>query len=416
MQHETKHIFTKAKDISLSKEEKELLRARIDRFVAGHPPKLGASIAGASPRQWFTPWEMLSVVAAHARMPIAIALILVISGGTALAAQGALPGDPLYAVKNLTETIESKVAVGAKASAGVEAKHALARLSEAETLAAQGKLDEKRTAQVKERLGADLAAMNESVVALEAKGDAEGAARVSGRFAEGLGEHFDAFLTLSDEVADTISDAKPLIREVASSLRLRGKHTRAQATEEVQTLSLMAPSSLQETAHDASKRGERTGAEVSASAEMEIALRKITDVRAFLDGQAVSASTEEILDKAYERLREAEGGVSEGQEMLSQGDYVGAYVFFKEAEFAALEARLIYTLSTAAQKHGRGSSEVEAKLKIETEIEVEEEETSGRGASLEEGADSDGGSVSDDGTPENGKGSLPALPDINVRL
>ena len=416
MQHETKHIFTKAKDISLSKEEKELLRARIDRFVAAHPPKLGASIAGASPRQWFTSWEMLSVVAAHARMPIAIALILVISGGTALAAQGALPGDPLYAVKNLTETIESKVAVGAKASAEVEVKHALARLSEAETLAAQGKLDEKRTAQVKERLGADLAAMNESVVALEAKGDAEGAARVSGRFAEGLGEHFDAFLTLSDEVADTISDAKPLIREVASSLRLRGKHTRAQATEEVQTLSLMAPSSLQETAHDASKRGERTGAEVSASAEMEIALRKITDVRAFLDGQAVSASNEEILDKAYERLHEAEGGVSEGQETLAEGDYVGAYVFFKEAEFAALEARLIYTLSTAAQKHGRGSSEVEAKLKIETEIEVEEEETSGRGASLEEGADSDGGSVSDDGTPENGKGSLPALPDINVRL
>ena len=416
MQHETKHIFTKAKDISLSKEEKELLRARINNFVAAHPPKLGASIAGASPRQWFTSWEMLSVVAAHARMPIAIALILVISGGTALAAQGALPGDPLYAVKNLTETIESKVAVGAKASAEVEVKHALARLSEAETLAAQGKLDEKRTAQVKERLGADLAAMNESVVALEAKGDAEGAARVSGRFAEGLGEHFDAFLTLSDEVADTISDAKPLIREVASSLRLRGKHTRAQATEEVQTLSLMAPSSLQETAHDASKRGERTGAEVSASAEMEIALRKITDVRAFLDGQAVSASNEEILDKAYERLHEAEGGVSEGQETLAEGDYVGAYVFFKEAEFAALEARLIYTLSTAAQKHGRGSSEVEAKLKIETEIEVEEEETSGRGASLEEGADSDGGSVSDDGTPENGKGSLPALPDINVRL
>ena len=416
MPDHTEHIFTKAKDISLSKEEKELLRARINSFVAEHPPKPGASIAGASPRQWFTSWEVLSVVAAHARMPIAIALILVISGGTALAAQGALPGDPLYAVKNLTETIESKVAVGAKASAEVEAKHALARLSEAETLAAQGKLDEKRTAQVKERLGADLAAMNASVGELEAKGDTEGAARVSGRFAEGLGEHFDAFLTLSGEVADTISDANPLIREVASSLRLRGKHTRAQATGEVQALSLMAPSSLQEAEPDTSKRGERTGAEVSASAEMEIALRKITDVRAFLDGQAVSASTEEILDKAYERLHEAEGGVSEGQEMLSQGDYVGAYVFFKEAEFAALEARLIYTLSTAAQKHGRGSSEVEAKLKIETEIEVEEEETSGRGASLEEGADSDGGSVSDDGTPENGKGSLPTLPDIDVRL
>src|SRR3989338_2514605 len=414
MQHETKHIFTKAKDISLSKEEKELLRARINNFVAAHPPKLGASIAGASPRQWFTSWEMLSVVAAHARMPIAIALILVISGGTALAAQGALPGDPLYAVKNLTETIESKVAVGSKASAEVEAKHALARLSEAETLAAQGKLDEKRTAQVKERLGADLAAMNASVGELEAKGDTEGAARVSGRLAEGLGEHFDAFLTLSGEVADTISAANPLIREVASSLRLRGKHTRAQAGE-VQALSLMAPSSLQEAEPDTSKRGERTGAEVSASAEMEIALRKITDVRAFLDGQAVSASTEEILDKAYERLHEAEGGVSEGQEMLSEGDYVGAYVFFKEAEFAALEARLIYTLSTSPQKHGGGSSETEAKLKIETEIEVEAEETSGRGASLVE-SEGNGSGASDDGTSDKGKGSLPALPDINVRL
>jgi len=70
-----------------------------------------------------------------------LALVLVVGTGTAYAAESALPGDALYTIKvNVEEPIQGALATSPQAKAQWSAELATRRLSEAETLAAQGKL------------------------------------------------------------------------------------------------------------------------------------------------------------------------------------------------------------------------------------------------------------------------------------
>ena len=78
-----------------------------------------------------------------ARVAVAGVLVLVLAGGgTAYAAQGALPGSPLYAVKiNVNEPVKVALAAGPRAKAAAEESIAQTRVEEAQALEVQGRLD-----------------------------------------------------------------------------------------------------------------------------------------------------------------------------------------------------------------------------------------------------------------------------------
>lgn len=61
---------------------------------------------------------------------VATFLIVAMTGGTVMAAKGALPGDTLYPVKRIAEKVESTLAPTPAVKANVEASHASERLNE----------------------------------------------------------------------------------------------------------------------------------------------------------------------------------------------------------------------------------------------------------------------------------------------
>jgi len=104
-----------------------------------------AAIFGApSPLTLRTPARSPYALFANTWMRALAALVLVAGAGTgtAFASQGALPGQPLYAIKTkVVEPVELALASSAAAKASVHAQIAQARVAEAEALAQKGSLD-----------------------------------------------------------------------------------------------------------------------------------------------------------------------------------------------------------------------------------------------------------------------------------
>jgi hypothetical protein len=121
-----KKLNTESDHIKLTPDEKSAMRAAI----------FGAPKAAPSPFIFFASHRFLTALAA-------LVLVVLAGGSTAVyAAQGALPGQPLYALKTkVLEPVEVALAPTSAAKARVETQIATRRVAEAQTLAAQGKLD-----------------------------------------------------------------------------------------------------------------------------------------------------------------------------------------------------------------------------------------------------------------------------------
>lgn len=97
-------------------------------------------------------------------------IALMVSGGTAVAAQGALPGDTLYPVKlHVNENVRSAFAVGANAQARLEAELLKERVEEAETLATEGRLEGDAAIDVTSRITAQARATADAAAAADAE-------------------------------------------------------------------------------------------------------------------------------------------------------------------------------------------------------------------------------------------------------
>src|SRR5258708_36151599 len=133
-------LFQEAKSTRLSGDEKSLIRSALQNHVRKVLPER-LHMYDRSNKQSFN--------LTYKPMPILIAILLVLGGGTSFAAQSALPGNPLYTVKvNVNEKVEGMLSLSDEAKANWEAVLAGRRLTEAENLAAQSKLDAQTRAQL----------------------------------------------------------------------------------------------------------------------------------------------------------------------------------------------------------------------------------------------------------------------------
>jgi hypothetical protein len=120
----TEQFHTKGQEIRMSDAERS-------RVYSALQAKMAEGSAVASP--YWSPF--------FSRGLAALGLVLFISGGTAYAAEGALPGDLLYPVKvGAVEPVEGALAFSDEAKAGWNARVATARLDEAQALAEKGAL------------------------------------------------------------------------------------------------------------------------------------------------------------------------------------------------------------------------------------------------------------------------------------
>lgn len=119
-------LFDAVRSTTLSDDERARLRAHADAYASAHPAIVSPYFS------WLR--RPLPILAA-------VLIVAVLGGGTAYAAEGALPGDALYSVKvHVNEPIAEALAVTPKEQATVNANIATERLNEAQQLAAKGRL------------------------------------------------------------------------------------------------------------------------------------------------------------------------------------------------------------------------------------------------------------------------------------
>jgi hypothetical protein len=274
--------------------------------------------------------RMISWSFSYLRVPLTAALILVLTGGTSFAAQSSIPGDVLYPVKvGVNEKVETLLAVGAKEVATVTAKHALTRLSEAEALAAHGKLDAETKVKIEEHFYENVADLRSNLKKLEGSGDFNAAAIINGSFEEGLGEHLGAFVSLSVENGT----GTPQVVAIAASVgnELQSTQVERVALRERQVANA-SPSTLE------AAKGAQSAAE-----------KKIMEVENYVATHAsTTASVQNVLTARLTSVHEL---MLAGVEKVNAEDYAGAFALFKKAETLAQDAKLLSILGNKVKKN-----------------------------------------------------------------
>ena len=202
---------------TLTREEKSLMRKRLANFMQANPPRTARSFSFVS----------LLLVFKQYRTALAALGIIVLTGGTAFAAQDTLPGDSLYPVKvRVTERIESAFALTPQSVAAVEAKHALTRLEEAEELVQQDKFNDENKTTVAAAFSGNVSALQTQTKELEDRGENEKAERIHSEFKAKVNKHRTTLLQLSLGARGTTTTA--LVFDIDSALAEgRGEDGRA---------------------------------------------------------------------------------------------------------------------------------------------------------------------------------------------
>ncbi len=183
----TEQFNTEAKNARLTDAERSRIRMALDEAMDAN-----ASVP--------SPYFISSFL--WTRAVIAVALILVVGGGTAYAAEGALPGDILYSIKvSVNEPVSGAFAFTDEAKAGWHADIAEARLSEAEALADKGEL----TASTSDELAANFNEHADALAKITTDIDGTRGRNLSSRFSSIVAHRGAAILAAGKRSKNTIA-------------------------------------------------------------------------------------------------------------------------------------------------------------------------------------------------------------------
>lgn len=206
MTDKIKTLFEEIKSESLSQSERATMRNSLQLFVSEHPARapLYVRVADAF-SNLYERLEALHVMQARGVLSAACALVLVIGVGTSYAAEGALPGDPLYAVKiYLNESITGSFARTEAAKAEWNTEIVTRRLEEAEQLALTGKFTPAVRAELESAIAISTSNFNASVAEVANSDDPTAAARINSTLEATLAGHEDVLALIAAEKDPTI--------------------------------------------------------------------------------------------------------------------------------------------------------------------------------------------------------------------
>lgn len=196
------NLKKEAYKIRMTPDEKAAMKAQIFGVPSPHTPR-------PSPYFIFNFQFITKAVA------LCLVVILVGGGGVAYAAQGSLPGNPLYAVKvDVTEPIQTALAVTPEAQADVHVELAQRRVEEAEALAVQGRLDATTTQQLEQNFNDQTASANDLAVEV-GQSDPAAAVEIEAKIASSLSVHGVILATLGAQQGDgTATDSSAFAARV----------------------------------------------------------------------------------------------------------------------------------------------------------------------------------------------------------
>lgn len=299
--------------------ERDRMRATIVGYMRMYPmrPPLDA--------HELTWLDRLRLMADRHRTSAGIAVIAVVvlalGGGMSVAAQGALPGDLLYAVKTeINERVRTAVAISAEAEARVHADIAAERVSEAVRLAAEGRLD----ADVSERLDARFNERADRAQQIAIKLESESAATA----AADVASHLESALTAHAVILTKIEAETPSEREAVTKI-LNSLATHIKDAADVRA------KSESEAADDPNAQTKEM-----VTAKMAATAQTIAEARAY--GEKAKARLGERADApARQELALAEELFAEAKAKLENEQYGEAFARFSRSHRTARQALVL---------------------------------------------------------------------------
>ena len=262
----------------------------------------------------------------HSIPAFATVLVLAVGGGTAAAAESALPGDILYPVKvNVTEEVRATLATTAKAKATWALNRAERRLEEAATLALVGKLDDKTRAAIDTNIDAHVRSAGEKRGQLESENELSDASEVE--------TNIDAVLFARENILHGARGAK-----VAAQAKV--------SPDAIATMS--ARVEPQEIKKDESRK-DTEDFEQETKGHRAAAKARIEATKKFLDHSSNRLS-EDTRKQAKVRLEAAAEAFSSGDEDDERGNKEGASSNFNSALEAATEIEAIISISDDSEE------------------------------------------------------------------
>jgi hypothetical protein len=346
------------KRLALSPQEKEAVFARLVAHMEKRPARL------------VSPWQ-ISVSRFRFQYAIASLLIMVLAGGTVtFAAEGALPGDLLYPVKlNVTEPLQGAMVTGEIPKAKWQAQVAVRRLEEAETLAAQGRLNEATLRTVHDNFREGVQAFNASVRSAEEKEPSADLVNATVDFEADINAHARILSVVGDAATSTlaidISALRSAVDESAQSARVQREKTAgvfltaAERTDEGSgggaTMTLRA---IQGESQAEKMFKERAQAVQAIISETEDQLRQA----ASLTGATTSPSSvqQDIVGSSVQSLVTAQKALSDAQEMQDRGDSSRAFSALLDSESAAKTADTSFHQGLRFGKEERASGHTDS--------------------------------------------------------
>lgn len=322
MNKDYKDIFNKAKQVKLLKSEKESLKTSLESFIKTYPVR---SLYEARPLfQSARLNQKLQPI-----MAIALLIALFVGGGTSLAAENSLPGDPLYHVKvGINEEVRGWLSLSDTSKAGWTSKLEERRLEETESLATQGKLDTKTSTDIESRLDLYARAYSDLSKKIKSKEGSKSSFEVNANLETTLRAHQQILTQISSEK----EDAKVNIDRVLAKVNAQLGVVAEERTDVEAKISGESNSDLK----------------TAAEAKMEEAKQNVLEARnlvaAFKSSLSVNSSA-----KAEAKIKLAEKVIAKGNGQFNNETYGRALVSFQQASSIAQEAKLI---AKAEQKNG----------------------------------------------------------------
>ncbi len=290
----------------------------------------------------------LSVFKQKKFMPIIIALVLVLGGGTTFAANGSLPGDILYPVKiHVNEGVESALAVSSETKAKVNLNQATRRLEEAEKLAFEGRLSASTQADIESKFTKKSVEATGIIDRLRASGSVDAAATLSSDFESSLRAHqrIIANLSLKDEGDEKTRAAVGSMLGAVERKLARVTESRADAEVVIATSSNQA------------------GIRIAAQNALSVAEKEIAQVKT-----AANSSASRINDASKAtveaRLGVANALVVDGKAKLDASVYGEAFTAFKDAQRVAHEVNVILKSSGKSTVRSGASAQSAADISL----------------------------------------------------
>jgi hypothetical protein len=188
---------------------KSRMRAALDAYVDLHelPKPIAARTAIRSPFFSYTSFSRMGTSV------LAFVLILLVGGGSAAyAAEGSVPGSPLYPVKvSIMEPVQGALITSAQGQASWHANLASRRLEEATTLAAANKLDPSTQEYLQQKFNTEVDASNQDADALAATGNTDAALDVRSDLEARITAHAEILAVITNHLETTATSTDPTL-------------------------------------------------------------------------------------------------------------------------------------------------------------------------------------------------------------